>query len=487
MTDPALGNGIALVGQLGPALERGDRAKVNHIIEQLVLLRAPMGGQWRQLAYIAFGYGELSLARKAMDMLVEAAGRGFAVQLQKMEFLALMEAWQDADAILRALPDTVPDPIGNAYNRGKMALNLGRPDEARRYLDQVARARPQSGFAWFSLAMTVNFAREPELAERLIAAERGMAHAPAMERIPFLYALGKVHADRGAHALAFEAFALGAAQGKATIAYDHEADRMDAAKAIDGYTTERIAAIAREQREPTARTIFVSGLPRSGTTLVQQILTSHSAVNGGGETSRLQLLANEVGGSSWSALRGYIDAHGTTPAAQLWRHWIDELYPESGRIVDKTVTTSRFLGLAAALLPEAPLVWITRDPLDRAWSCFRTNFAGSAMPWSYDLQSIAAHFRVEDQLLAQWQDILGDRLLVLSYEALVTDPETWIRRLLAHCGLAEESKVFAPHENREPVATASMMQVRRPINREGIGAAAPYRAFLEPFIEAYFD
>ena len=88
-------------------------------------------------------------------------------------------------------------------------------------------------------------------------------------------------------------------------------------------------------------------------------------------------------------------------------------------------------------------------------------------------------------LLAQWQQILGGRLLVVPYEALIADPAPWIRRLLAHCGLAEEPGPFAPHENRRVVTTASATQVRRPINREGIGAAEPYRRFLEPFIAAY--
>jgi hypothetical protein len=156
-------------------------------------------------------------------------------------------------------------------------------------------------------------------------------------------------------------------------------------------------------------------------------------------------------------------------------------------VIDKSVTTSRYLGLAAALLPEAPVVWLTREPLDRAWSCFRTNFLGGAVPWSYSLADIAHHFRLEDGLLAQWREILGERLLVVPYEELVGEPDGWIRRILAHCSLAEEPKVFAPHENPRRVATASMMQVRRPINREAVGAAEPYREHLAPFIEAYYD
>jgi hypothetical protein len=347
--------------------------------------------------------------------------------------------------------------------------------------------RPQSGFTWFSLSMAVDFSQEPELAERLIAGAPSMEGAAAAQRVSYFYAMGKAHADRGEHALAFEAFANGARFVKTMIGYKRDDDRADAERAIDGYTADRIAAIASQQREPTGRTIFVTGLPRSGSTLVEQILTSHSAVIDGGETSRLTLLSNEVGGASWSALTDYIEASGVAPAARLWAHWQHELFPAPGLVIDKTLNSSRFLGLAAALLPEAPLIWMTRDPLDCAWSCFRTSFAGSAVPWSYDLGDIAAHFRLEDQLLAQWQQILGDRLLVLPYEALVTEPEVWIRRILAHCGLREEPQVFAPHENNRPVTTASMVQVRRPINRDGIGAAEPYREFLEPFIKAYFD
>jgi hypothetical protein len=89
-------------------------------------------------------------------------------------------------------------------------------------------------------------------------------------------------------------------------------------------------------------------------------------------------------------------------------------------------------------------------------------------------------------LLAQWQRTLGDRLLVVPFEELVTEPETWIRRILSHCALCEEPQVFTPHENTRVVTTASAMQVRRPINRDGVGSARPYREYLEPFAAAYY-
>lgn len=485
MADRDLTAVLQLTSQLQPALERLDRARLHEIIGQLVALRAPMGGQWQALAQIAEEIGETSLARRAIDLFVAGSGGTHAAQFQKAGFLAQSGAWLEADTLLRSMPEDVPSPLANAYSRGVSALNLGRREEARLYLEQVTRERPRAGSAWLALAMSADLARDVSTADSIVAAEPEIDGSPT-EQAPYYYALSMVHAERGDHARAFAAVARGAQLMQTLVRYDRVAERAGAAAAVSGYSATRIATLARRQTEPTGRTIFATGLPRSGTTLVEQILTSHSAVSEGAETGRLALLAREAGGSDWPALESFVEARGAAPAAQLWHHWLDERFFAGARVVDKSIDTSRYLGLAAALLPDAPLIWLTRDPLDRAWSCFRTNFLGGAIPWSYDLEAIAAHFRLEDELLARWRDILGERLLVVPYEALVDDPDPWIGRILAHCGLSAEPQAFAPHENRRAVATASMVQVRRPINRRAVGSAEPYREFLRPFIDAYY-
>ncbi len=476
-----------LVDQIRQAIAREDRAALCENIAQLVVLRAPMGEQWEQLAALAARIGEIGLARKAADLLVEATGGSAAGQYRKAALLFDIGLSHEADALLRSIPAHLPDPVANAYSRAAAALNLGNPAEARLCVDEVLRARPQLGSAWLLLSQTADLARDAAAGDRIVAAGPHMAGMPPAERALYLYALGKAHADRGAHEAAFDAYARGARDMKSLVRFDRAADHAQAAQAVRGHDAQKVAALAAVQSEPTDRTIFVVGLPRSGTTLVEQILTSHSAVSEGAEVNLLSLLAREAGGPALSALARYVEGGGAASAARLWRHWLGERFPAPGRVINKAMDSSRFLGVAAALLPQAPLIWITRDPLDRAWSCFRTSFLGGALPWSYDLEDIAAHFRVEDALLAQWREILGDRLFVLSYEALVSEPEHWIGKLLAHCGLAEEPQVFAPHENQRPVATASWVQVRRPIDRAGIGAAAPYRAWLEPFVRAYCD
>jgi tetratricopeptide (TPR) repeat protein len=476
--------GLRLVDRFQSALRRDDRAAIVDFARQLVALRVPLAGQWLTLSLVAARNGEVGLARQAFELYAESFPSSPGAAFRKVDLLAQIGSWEEILTMLREWPADWPNPPGYAYSRGSAALYCGDTEEARRWLEEATLV-PQGGAAWLSLGLLLDFADHPDLAERLIASERAMMGAPPSELGNFYYALGKAHADRGDTERAFAAYARGAEVMKPQAAYSRDQDRLNTADAVFGYDARRIAALAGRQSEPTGRSIFVMGLPRSGTTLVEQILTSHSAVSDGGEIYRLGLLAREVGGQSYTAVSRYVEKTGATAAAHLWRHWLDERFPAPGRVVDKTLTTGRLLGVAATLLPQAPLIWLTRDPLDCAWACFRTRFAGEAA-WSYDLEDIAFHFRLEDELLSQWRQILGDRLLVVPFEALVSDPEPWIRKILAHCGLREEPQVFAPHENPRPVTTTSTMQVRRPINRSGIGAAERYRPFLEPFIKAYY-
>ena len=483
-----LGRGVAdalrLVDQFQRALRRRDRAEIVDRLRQLVAVRAPMAGQWLQLSLMALDLGEVRLGLEAIDLYVESAGGDPPALIKKFSVLARIGRFDEALALIRTIPQTQPDPYTYALSRGAAALNAGESAEARQWLEEATRTRPHSGSAWHSLAQLVDFANEPQLAARSLAAASTVPGAPAAERALFHYALSKMHADRGDHRNAFAAAARAASETRSLFPYDRALDRQIALEAVSGYDSARIAETARRQSEPTGRSIFVMGLPRTGTTLVEQVLTSHSEVSDGGELDLLRLLVHDVGNASYSALEGYVQKAGASSLARLWDHLVGERFPHPGRVVDKTTDTPRKLGIAASVLPEAPLIWLKRDPLDCAWSCFRTAFM-AGIRWSNDLRDMAFYFQLEDRLLARWQQILGERLLVVPFEELVTEPERWIRAILAHCGLAEEPQVFAPHENRRTVMTASVMQVRQPINRRGIGSAEPYRAYLEPFTKAY--
>jgi tetratricopeptide (TPR) repeat protein len=477
---------LRLVDQFQRALRRRDRAEIVDRLRQMVALGAPMAGQWPELARIAADLGEIGLARAAIDLFVAAFDGNERALAMKVDLLAYIGAFEEALGLLSSLPHDIPDAFTYALTRGSLTISAGTTDEARQWLEEAIRLRPQSGLAWHLLSVLVDFSKEPDLAARLAANEGAMQSAPGAERAYYYYALGRAQDLRGEHARAFAAVARAGSETKAVFPHDRELDRRAALDALNGYDARRIAGLAREQSEPTGRSIFVRGLPRSGTTLVQQIVTSHSEVSEGAEINLLRLLVHETGDASYPALDAYVRKAGAAPLARLWDHLLGERFPGPGRVVDKTTDTSRKLGLAAAVLPDAPLIWLKRSPLDCAWSCFRTPFM-QGIRWSNDLRDIAVNFRLEDHLLSEWQRILGERLLVVPFEDLATEPEQWIRAILGHCGLAEEPAAFTPHENRGRVTTASVMQVRRPINRAGIGSAEPYRPYLKPFIDAYFN
>lgn len=476
---------LAVLERLGLALDRQDRAEQVRLIARLLELEAPLAGQWQAISGLLAGLGEFTMARRAIDRFVEAERGSVMAQYYRITLLEQTGALGEAYDLMLRLPDDVPDRAAVAYGRGTAALYLGEREAARTYLDASLRLRPGFGPAWLSRALAAGTGEGDDWTQALLQAESAVRPGGHQQLAPYLYAKGKVLAERGDHAAAFASFAEAALQAALAGPYDRDADRREAELSLEGFTPDSIAQLAKAGNGRPSRTIFVTGLARSGTTLVEQILASHSAIGGGGEIERLPLVARELGGASHAALARFAAGRGLPDAAGLWSHWLSERCPGPGLVVDKSLSTTRMIGLAATLLPDAPLIWLTRDPLDRAWSCYRTYFPGN-LAWTNDLEDIAFHFRLEDLLLQRWREILGARLLVVPYEELVGQPEHWIRRIAAHCGLSEEPAMFAPHRTRRLVTSASVAQVRRPINRDGIGSALPYREFLQPFMDAYY-
>jgi tetratricopeptide (TPR) repeat protein len=470
---------------LKAAVAARDRAATNAAVRQLLAAQAPLGLEWHRLSELLRVSGEFTLALQAMDAFVASQRRSPRALYAQAVLLTQTGRIAQAHKLVATLPLDMPDLAGRAYVLGNTAMSLGRSAEAREFLETAVRHRPGWGPAWLTLATATNFATDETLARRLLADAPAAERQHPAELARFCYALGKLHADRREHDAAFGAFARGAALLRGQVPYSRAGNTANAQAAMRGFTPERLAGWRAQARRSTARPIFVTGLPRSGTTLVEQILASHSTVADGAELNLAPHLAVQAGGVSGDDLEAFLARGGSlNELAGLYLHLLEERFGDSGRIVDKSIDMSRFLGLIAAALPDAPLIWMRRDPLDNAWSCLRTFFI-HGVGWSYDQADIAHHFQLEDALLAHWQPLLGQRLLVVPYAELVAEPALWTARLLAHCGLADEPGVHSPHTTQRVVTTASAMQVRRPINRDGLNVAAPYRAGLQPFVTAY--
>lgn len=472
-----------LAAQVSRKLAEGDRRGFARAVTQLIDARAPMTSGWKSLSQPLFDFGELDLACRVMDRYAEVVGTPQAAVDRALLYVRCSRPIQ-ARAILDRVGASVPDIASNAYLRGTIALNLGERDIARLHLFRAHAARPASGQIFQTLSMLGSMADEPEVAELILGREAAMRDAPPFERASYLYALGKTLDDQRETDRAFAAFAEGAAMVAVDRPYDTAADALAAERATEGWSEGTIAAVGRGVTIPTARPIIVTGLPRSGSTLVEQILTSHSAVADGDELGRFTIVANEIGGASHIDYRDWTRAHAPTEASRAYLHLLGQRFGQNGRVVDKTLEASRYLGLLAAVMPDAPIFWMRRNPIDNAWSCFTTWFL-IGLPWSWTQQAMAQHFRLEDRLLSRWQDILGPRLRIVDYEALVTDKDGEIPRLLAHAGLAMEDATLSPEKNARLVTTASVSQVRAPINTRAVGRAQRYARHLQPFIDAY--
>ncbi|WP_239804454.1 sulfotransferase [Croceicoccus hydrothermalis] len=473
--DPA-----TLVAGLKDALARQDILDINHAAKGLIAAKAPMGNSWRAIAQALLRNGEKTAAREAMRLLEDNGGNTRALRIERAAFVARSGLPEEARRLLsKGAGDAQDASASLQFLKGSIATNLGEAEEAAEHFRRAARMQPASGQCWLGLAMTG--AADDADHRAMEDASAALAQAPPTERSAWYYALGHMRHLGGAHDEAFDAFEKGAGLMVPLRPFDGEADRADARAAVDGWAEAIGKTRGADRRAPVRDPVFVTGMPRSGSTLVEQILAAHSAVAGGGELGLLRLLEQRIGGKSHGAFaRWERDGGRADDLVAHYDHLLNESVTGQGRVIDKTLSTSRHLGLVAALFPGAPVVWVRRDPLDNAWSAYRTWFV-EGVAWSWNQDDIAAHMACEDALYDHWQAVLGERMLSMRYEALVDDPGTQIGRILDHCGLAREAACFAPHETRRSVITASAMQVRAPINRRGIGVAEPYRGRLAPF------
>ena len=456
---------------------------MNRVAAALLAQQTMLGDQWFSVANVLVHTGEVNLALTATELAVEQCSGSPQARFQRAQILSKLGKLEEAIALVSAIEPRQLGLIERDHFLGVCALEAGDFGAARDAFDRALALWQGSGPTWLSIA-ALPATDDAILLERLNSAAAVMKATPQDYRAQWHYAKGTVLDRLGRSDEAFSEFAAGAELVRPTRRYDPDADRREAEMLTAEFTEAAIDRLAQQVTTDTSRPVIVTGIPRSGTTLVEQILTSHSAIAGGGEMTFGAILTSEVRGKSRDALESFASARGMDHLARLYLHMGDEHFGEGERFVDKGLGNSRALGVLASALPQARIIWLRRDPLDCAWSCFRTYFS-QGIEWSWSLADIAAHFEAEDRLHSHWAEVLGERMLTLSYEDLTADAETQIARMLGHLGLDAEERMGTAHQTRRPVTTASVTQVRQPIYRSSVGAASRYRKQLQPFVEAY--
>ena len=370
------------------------------------------------------------------------------------------------------------------FGAGNALQILGRVDEARQAFERAAALAPGVALFHHALVETKRLREDdPQLAIMENLAQR-IASLAEREQIELHFALAKAYDDVGRTERAFEHLQDGNRLKRRSIVYDEKSE-LGALRALARAFTSEAMAARRGLGDPSELPVFIVGMPRSGTSLVEQILASHPRLFGAGELFHLPELvsAGQAAGRFPSDFSSLSDEQ----LRQFAGRYVERLRshaPEADRIADKLPANFRFIGLIRLALPNARIIHVRRDPVDTCFSCYSKLFP-SGQDYSFDLGELGRFYRAYESLMEHWRSVLpAGAMLEVQYETLVADLEGQARRMVEYCGLEWDERCLRFHQTERSVRTASFAQVREPLYVHSIGRWRPYKAHLRPLLDA---
>jgi tetratricopeptide (TPR) repeat protein len=373
-------------------------------------------------------------------------------------------------------------------NLGVALEHQGKLEDARESFEKAIEVAPARAATYRLLSAVKEFtAADPHITSMENMA-RDMTSLSPDEQIDLHFALEKAYRDLGDHKKSFYHLLEGNALKRKRIVYDEHAmlaifDRIGAV-----FTSKRMRD--REGRGYASSVpVFIVGMPRSGTTLVEQILASHPKVFGAGELNEFGNAVERLGNAN-GAMGHFPELVSSIPNDQLYQiggnyvNAITALAPRAERIIDKMPMNFLFVGLIYLVLPNARIIHMRRDPVDTCLSCFSTLFTDRNL-YSYDLGELGRYYRAYTRLMDHWRRVLPRGVMLeVNYEDVIGDLEGEARRMVSYCGLEWDDDCLSFHDTERLVRTASAAQVRQPIYKSSIGRWRAYESLLAPMIEA---
>lgn len=428
---------------------------------------------------------KFTIAHAEADRLIASEPHDFGHLALKAAVLVRTGGYEEAIALYQRMLDKFPDQPRLWISLGHVLKTVGRRAESiAAYREAIAQA-PTLGDAWWSLAnlktVTLDAADRAAMAAALAEAEA------SADRYHLYFALGKACEDAGEWEAAFANYAEGNRLRRLELPYNADRNSEHMRQSCALLTSDAFSA-RREGGDPAADPIFVVGLPRSGSTLIEQILASHSQVEGTMELPDIGTIAADLGGRGEESddPAGYLPkllALSAEDRRALGRRYLEgtRVQRKTGRprFIDKMPNNFQHLGLIHLILPHAVIIDARRDPMATGFSCFKQHFS-RGQGFTYDLTDIGRYWRDYADLIAHYDAVLPARVYRVQHEALIADPEQEIRSLLVHCDLPFESECLAPHKTERAVRTASSEQVRQPINADALDQWRHFEPWLRP-------
>ncbi|MBA4163239.1 MAG: hypothetical protein C0510_01190 [Erythrobacter sp.] len=398
--------------------------------------------------------------------------------------------YDEALALYAELVETFPDHAKLWMSYGHMLKTVGRLEEGVAAYRRALRAQSDLGEVWWSLAnlKTVHFS-DDDVAAMEAALEGTPSHH---DRLHLHFALGKAYGDRRQAEASFRHFAAGNALRSEELEYDPDAITRQVDGMIARFTPQFVEA-HRGMGDPSPDPVFILGLPRAGSTLLEQILSSHSKVEGTMELPDIPAMAMREARKAGGNMRDWPDAVAEMPPgrfAELGAEFLERtrVQRKTGKpfYIDKLPNNWSYAGFIHLILPNAKIIDARRHPLDCCFSNFRQHFA-KGQGFSYSLDHIGRYYADYVRAMDHCDAVLPGRVHRVIHERLLDNPEAEVRALLAYLGLEFEEACMDFHTNARAVRTASSEQVRRPINRDGVGQWQPYDQWLGPLRAALGD
>jgi len=485
--------------QAGAQLESGLKALAANAIPaaraslQAAVALEPSWAEPRyHLARAYFLAGDRPLAEQSVRAAREADPRHAASIHMLGTLLCDREAFVEALPLLREAAALEPNRAEFQRDLGVLQLFFGDIVAARANLHRALDLDPHVKDILPTLVRMTRMDSGGAEAERLFDLTQALAsrvdELPHAEQIRVFYALGKSLEDRGDYDGAFEAFTKANAMHRETIAHDPAAFEARFQAIADAFNPALFERLKREgEGAQSDRPIFIVGMPRSGTTLVEQIISAHPDVHGAGEIDIMHRLVSEANGPGGSKFPDWVPGMNGPDLKTIGQVYLDALppgLPGETRQTMKRLENFQYIGLIHLCLPNATIIHCRRDPRDSGFSAFAMLFL-EEQGFTYDLAELGRHWRAYDRLMGHWTEVLPPgRVLEVPYEGVVADLEGWTHRLLEHCHLDWDEACLRYYESKRLVRSASFAQVREPIYTTSLGRWKPFARHLQPMFEA---
>lgn len=479
--DPFDAKAIRMLAELAWRIGRLHDAE--HLLRRALEVAPGFTAARAQLALVLGRMGRPAEALPLLDELFENDGEDLGHLNLKAATVARLGDFDESIALYESVLARAPKQPRVWMSYGHMLKTVGRQAEAIDAYRKAIELNSSLGEAWFSLAnlKTVKFG------EADITAMRSVLEQPDLrdeDRFHLDFTLGKAMHDRGKVEAAFGHFAAGNALRRESQPYN----RQDNAQAVDRAIATFTDPAFEERRDggcPAPDPIFIVGMPRAGSTLVEQILSSHSLIEGTSELPDLPALARRESGYPKSVLR-LSAAERSALGAEYLRRVSVQRRTDKPYFIDKLPNNWLFVPFIQLILPNAKIIDARRHPLACCFSNFRQHFA-RGQAFSYELTDVGSYYANYVRLMAHIDAVLPGKVHRVIYERMVDDTEGQVRALLDHIGLEFEPACLAFHETQRAVRTASSEQVRQPIYKEATEEWRPYEPFLDPLKAALGD